>query len=205
MCSRICLKRSGSNLAKKKDQAQQEQAQQTPETNGAAAEAEQVPEIPENVTLTREEFVEVKNRIDALQKEKDECVAMAQRLQADFDNYRKRNAAIRADSLEEGTRELIRSLLPVLDNFDRALENCENVDPGWVDGIKLVHKQLTGILQKNGLEEIPAEGAFNADLHEAVMQEEAEGRESGAILAVFQKGYKVKDRVVRHSMVKVAK
>ena len=109
-------------MAKKKDQAQQEQAQQTPETNGAAAEAEQVPEIPENVTLTREEFVEVKNRIDALQKEKDECVAMAQRLQADFDNYRKRNAAIRADSLEEGTRELIRSLLPVLDNFDRALE-----------------------------------------------------------------------------------
>lgn len=192
-------------MAKKKDQAQQEQAQQTPETNGAAAEAEQVPEIPENVTLTREEFVEVKNRIDALQKEKDECVAMAQRLQADFDNYRKRNAAIRADSLEEGTRELIRSLLPVLDNFDRALENCENVDPGWVDGIKLVHKQLTGILEKNGLEEIPAEGAFNADLHEAVMQEEAEGRESGAILAVFQKGYKVKDRIVRHSMVKVAK
>lgn len=205
MCSRICLKRSGSNLAKKKDQAQQEQAQQTPETNGAAAEAEQVPEIPENVTLTREEFVEVKNRIDALQKEKDECVAMAQRLQADFDNYRKRNAAIRADSLEEGRSELIRSLLPVLDNFDRALENCENVDPGWVDGIKLMHKQLTGILQKNGLEEIPAEGAFNADLHEAVMQEEAEGRESGAILAVFQKGYKVKDRIVRHSMVKVAK
>lgn len=192
-------------MAKKKDQAQKEQAQQTPEMNGAAEEAEQVPEIPENVTLTRDEFVEVKNRIDALQKEKDECVAMAQRLQADFDNYRKRNAAIRADSLEEGTRELIRSLLPVLDNFDRALENCENVDPGWVDGIKLVHKQLTGILQKNGLEEIPAEGAFNADLHEAVMQEEAEGRESGAILAVFQKGYKVKDRIVRHSMVKVAK
>ena len=192
-------------MAKKKDQAQKEQAQQTPEMNGAAEEAEQVPEIPENVTLTRDEFVEVKNRIDALQKEKDECVAMAQRLQADFDNYRKRNAAIRADSLEEGTRELIRSLLPVLDNFDRALENCENVDPGWVDGIKLVHKQLTGILQKNGMEEIPAEGAFNADLHEAVMQEEAEGRESGAILAVFQKGYKVKDRIVRHSMVKVAK
>lgn len=192
-------------MAKKKDQAQKEQAQQTPEMNGAAAETEQVPEIPENVMLTRDEFVEVKNRIDALQKEKDECVAMAQRLQADFDNYRKRNAAIRADSLEEGTRELIRSLLPVLDNFDRALENCENVDPGWVDGIKLVHKQLIGILQKNGLEEIPAEGAFNADLHEAVMQEEAEGRESGAILAVFQKGYKVKDRIVRHSMVKVAK
>ena len=193
-------------MAKKKEQAQTEQVQETAEVNEAAAiEMEQNAEIPENVTLTRDEFIEVKNRIDALQKDKDETIAMAQRLQADFDNYRKRNATIRADSLDEGVRGLVKELLPVLDNFDRALENSENVDPGWVDGVKLVHKQLLDILQKNGLEEIPAEGAFNADLHNAVMQEEAEGTESGTILAVFQKGYKVKDRIIRHSMVKVAK
>lgn len=193
-------------MAKKKEQAQTEQVQETAEVNKAAAiETEQTAEIPENVTLTRDEFIEVKNRIDALQKDKDETIAMAQRLQADFDNYRKRNATIRADSLDEGVRGLVKDLLPVLDNFDRALENSENVDPGWVDGVKLVHKQLLDILQKNGLEEIPAEGAFNADLHNAVMQEEAEGTESGTILAVFQKGYKVKDRIIRHSMVKVAK
>lgn len=135
-------------MAKKKEQAPKEQAQQTPETNGTAAEAEQVPEIPETVTLTRDEFDQVKNRIDALQKDKDDTVAMAQRLQADFDNYRKRNAAIRMDSLEEGTRELIRSLLPVLDNFDRALDNSETADQGWVDGVRLVHKQFMGILEK---------------------------------------------------------
>ena len=193
-------------MAKKKEQAQTEQVQETAEVNEAAAiETEQNAEIPENVTLTRDEFIEVKNRIDALQKDKDETIAMAQRLQADFDNYRKRNATIRADSLDEGVRGLVKELLPVLDNFDRALENSENVDPGWVDGVKLVHKQLLDILQKNGLEEIPAEGAFNADLHNAVMQEEAEVTESGTILAVFQKGYKVKDRIIRHSMVKVAK
>ena len=192
-------------MAKKKEQAPKEQPQQTPETNGTAEEAEQVPEIPETVTLTRDEFDQVKNRIDALQKDKDDTVAMAQRLQADFDNYRKRNAAIRMDSLEEGTRELIRSLLPVLDNFDRALDNSEAADQGWVDGVRLVHKQFMGILEKNGLTEIPAEGAFNADLHEAVMQEEAEGVQSGEILSVLQKGYKVKDRIIRHSMVKVAK
>ena len=193
-------------MAKKKEQAQTEQVQETAEVNEAAAiETEQNAEIPENVTLTRDEFIEVKNRIDALHKDKDETIAMAQRLQADFDNYRKRNATIRADSLDEGVRGLVKDLLPVLDNFDRALENSENVDPGWVDGVKLVHKQLLDILQKNGLEEIPAEGAFNADLHNAVMQEEAEGTESGTILAVFQKGYKVKDRIIRHSMVKVAK
>lgn len=193
-------------MAKKKEQVQTEQVQETAEVNEAAAiETEQTAEIPGNVTLTRDEFIEVKNRIDALQKDKDETIAMAQRLQADFDNYRKRNATIRADSLDEGVRGLVKELLPVLDNFDRALENSENVDPGWVDGVKLVHKQLLDILQKNGLEEIPAEGAFNADLHNAVMQEEAEGTESGTILAVFQKGYKVKDRIIRHSMVKVAK
>ena len=193
-------------MAQTKEQAQTEQVQETAEVNEAAAiETEQTAEIPENVTLTRDEFIEVKNRIDALQKDKDETIAMAQRLQADFDNYRKRNATIRADSLDEGVRGLVKDLLPVLDNFDRALENSENVDPGWVDGVKLVHKQLLDILQKNGLEEIPAEGAFNADLHNAVMQEEAEGTESGTILAVFQKGYKVKDRIIRHSMVKVAK
>lgn len=66
-------------MAKKKEQAPKEQAQQTPETNGTAAEAEQVPEIPETVTLTRDEFDQVKNRIDALQKDKDDTVAMAQR------------------------------------------------------------------------------------------------------------------------------
>ena len=191
-------------MAKKKDQAPEEKAQNTTVVNEAAQEAP-AEELPETITLTQAEFAEVKAHIDALQKEKDETVAMAQRLQADFDNYRKRNASIRIDSLEEGRRELIQMLLPVLDNFERGLQTSENVDQSWVDGMRLVHKQLMDILQKNGLEEIPAEGQFNADFHEAVMQEEAEGAESGAILAVFQKGYKVKDRIIRHSMVKVAK
>ena len=92
-------------MAKKKDQAPKEQAQQPPETEEKAVEVEQAEEIPETVTLTREEFAAVKSRIDALQKEKDETIAMAQRLQADFDNYRKRNAARPFPSLEEGTRE----------------------------------------------------------------------------------------------------
>lgn len=189
-------------MAKKK-----EQAQQTPETNQTpATEAEQQAcEIPETVTFTREEFEQVKNRIDALQKEKDETVLTAQRLQADFDNYRKRNAAIRLDSMDEGVRELMKALLPVLDNFDRALESCENVDPSWVDGMKLIQKQLLGILEKSGLAQIPADGMFDADLHEAVMQEEVADAQSGMIAEVFQKGYKVKDRIIRHSMVKVAK
>ncbi|MBQ7112947.1 MAG: nucleotide exchange factor GrpE [Clostridia bacterium] len=191
-------------MAKKKEQAKNEPAQQNCEAE-VNAEVKSEETVPENVTLTKAEFDQVKAHIDGLQKEKEETVQMAQRLQADFDNYRKRNASLRLESLDEGAREIIKDILPVLDNFDRAMENTANVDPGYVEGIRLVHKQLLGILEKNGLEEIPAEGMFDADLHNAVMQEEAEDKESGMITAVFQKGYKVKNRIIRHSMVKVAK
>jgi len=191
-------------LAKKKEQAKNEPAQQD-QAAEVNAEVKTEETIPENVTLTKAEFDQVKAHIDGLQKEKEETIQMAQRLQADFDNYRKRNASLRIESLDEGAREIVRDLLPVLDNFERAMENTANVDPGYVEGIRLVHKQLLGILEKNGLEEIPADGMFDAELHNAVMQEEAEDTESGMITAVFQKGYKVKNRIIRHSMVKVAK
>ena len=191
-------------MAKKKEQAKNEPAQQD-QAAEVNAEVKTEETIPENVTLTKAEFDQVKAHIDGLQKEKEETIQMAQRLQADFDNYRKRNASLRIESLDEGAREIVRDLLPVLDNFERAMENTANVDPGYVEGIRLVHKQLLGILEKNGLEEIPADGMFDAELHNAVMQEEAEDTESGMITAVFQKGYKVKNRIIRHSMVKVAK
>lgn len=172
-------------------------------------EKENEPEIPDSVTLTRDEFIKVKDRIDALEKENADNVILLQRLQADFDNYRKRNATLSADSLEEGTRNLIKALLPVLDDLDRALEvapeGLEGKDNEWVNGIRLVRTKLCDTLKKNGLEEIGANGCFDPDLHHAVLQEEAEGKESGEILEVLQKGYKVKNRIVRHTMVKVAK
>ena len=127
------------------------------------------------------------------------------RLAADFDNFRRRNASIHADSNQEGARNVIKELLPVLDNFDRALGNSAAVDAAWLAGIQLVHKQLMDTLAKLGMEEIDASGKFDPELHNAVMQDEAEGVESGMITEVFQKGYKVKNRIIRHSMVKVAK
>ena len=130
---------------------------------------------------------------------------LCQHLQADFDNYRKRNASLHLDSVNEGERNVIKALLPVLDNFDRAMENVDQVDPAWVDGLKLVQKQLLETLAKFGLEEIDATGMFDPNLHEAVMQQQTEDAESGTIVMVMQKGYRVKDRIVRHSMVGVAK
>lgn len=159
---------------------------------------------PESYTLTAEEFKTVQEHIQTLQKQKDETVALLQRNQADFDNFRRRNASVRADSLEEGKRECIKALLPALDNFDRALQAEGAGDESWREGVRLVHRQLMDSLQKLGLSEIEAEGKFDPNVHEAVMQEKAEGRESGDILAVLQKGYRVGERIVRHSMVKVA-
>ena len=167
------------------------------------AEAASQPE-PESYTLTAEEFKTVQEHIQTLQKQKDETVALLQRNQADFDNFRRRNASVRADSLEEGKRECIKALLPALDNFDRALQAESAGDESWREGVRLVHRQLMDSLQKLGLSEIEAEGKFDPNVHEAVMQEKAEGRESGDILAVLQKGYRVGEKIVRHSMVKVA-
>lgn len=169
------------------------------ETEKTAAEA------TEKVTLTQEEFEQVKAHIDSLSAERDEMKQLAQRVQADFDNFRKRNATIHADSREEGARAVIKELLPVLDNFDRALDKPDGVNEGWLSGIKLVQKQLMDSLTKLGLCEIPTDGKFDPEIHEAVMQGEAEDAETGDILEVFQKGYRVKDRIIRHSMVKVAK
>jgi len=159
---------------------------------------------PESYTLTAEEFEAAKAHIEALQKEKDETVQLLQRIQADFDNFRRRNASIRKDSYEEGKRDCIKELLPVLDSFERAVESVESDDKGVQEGVALVQKQLLDALSKLGLCVIEAEGQFDPNEHEAVMSEKAEGKESGEILQVLQKGYRVGDKIVRHCMVKVA-
>lgn len=181
-------------------EVEEKTAQQAEDT--AAPETEQT--MPETYVLTAEEMKTARERIENLQREKEETVALLQRNQADFDNYRRRNATVRTDSLEEGRRECIKSLLPVLDNFDRAMENDAAEDSSWHEGVKLVHRQLLETLQKMGMSEIDTTGKFDPNIHEAVMQEAVDGMESGAIIAVFQKGYRVGDRIIRHSMVKVA-
>lgn len=191
---------------KKKDAPVNENVEQTAQQPDAASGTTETAETaaPEAYVLTAEEMQTARERIEKLQKERDETVALLQRNQADFDNFRRRNAAVRTDSLDEGRRECIRALLPVLDNFDRAMESGSADDAAWREGVKLVYRQFVETLQKMELSEIDTSGKFDPNLHEAVMQEKAEGKESGEIIAVFQKGYRVGDRIIRHSMVKVA-
>ena len=158
----------------------------------------------ESYTLTAEEFAAAKAHIEAITKEKDETVSLLQRIQADFDNFRRRNASIRLDSYEEGKRDTVKELLPALDNLERALDAIPAENASLREGIAMVQRQMIDSLKKLGLEEIEDDCKFDPNKHEAVMREKVDGKESGDIVVVFQKGYRMGDRVIRHCMVKVA-
>ena len=158
----------------------------------------------ESYTLTAEEFAQAKAHIEAITKEKDETVNLLQRIQADFDNFRRRNASIRLDSYEEGKRDTVKELLPALDNLERALDSIPAENASLREGIAMVQRQMLDSLKKLGLEEVESDCVFDPTKHEAVMREKVEGKESGEIVVVFQKGYRMGGRIIRHCMVKVA-
>ena len=185
-----------------------------PEVETQAAEAEMnKPEAPEaepkaetdpayeEMTLTAEEVKALKEKLDKLQEDKEDAIRQAQRLQAEFENYRKRNASISAESRDDGVRDAVKQMLPVLDNLERALQSAPE-DP-FAQGVRNIAKQFTDALAKVGAEEITAEGEFDPAVHEAVMKDSVEGVKSGHITGVLQKGYKVKGKIVRYAMVKV--
>lgn len=186
-------------------QDQQDSKEQKDQTAEAiVSELGQDASEPETYTLTAEEFAAAKAHIESLQKEKDETVHLMQRVQADFDNFRRRNASVRLDSYEEGKRDAVKELLPALDNLERALDSIPSEGAIWRDGILLVQRQMMDALKKLGLEEIESDCKFDPVLHEAVMREKVEGKESGEIVVVLQKGYRMGDKIIRHCMVKVA-
>lgn len=123
---------------------------------------------------------------------------------ADFENFRKRSEREKAEFFKYALSGLLRELLPVLDNFDRALEHAEEGDD-FHKGVLLIYKQLFGVLQKYGLRPIDeARVPFNPQIHEAVVREEDPSVPSHTVVAILQKGYFLQDRVLRPAMVKVA-
>ena len=137
------------------------------------------------------------------QAKAEEYLNMAQRVQADFENFRRRTKATRAEAFEDGAREFIKQLLPVVDNLERATAQ-ETCDESLMTGVKLVYKQLMDALEKRGVTVIDRPGEkFDPNLENAVMQGTADEGEPGTVCAVLQKGYKMGDFVLRHAMVKV--
>jgi molecular chaperone GrpE len=144
----------------------------------------------------------------------DEYLELAQRTRADFENYRKRAAREAAVAQERGITKLAKELLPAVDNLDRALQAAQSTADGatqdngtatLVSGIKLVHEDVIAALARAGIERFSPEGErFDPQLHEAVAQIPAEGAESGTVIEVYQRGYRIGDVVIRPARVVVA-
>jgi molecular chaperone GrpE len=127
------------------------------------------------------------------------------RLAADFDNYRKRVAREQVEWTSRANERLLNELLPVLDDLERALEAAaEHEEAKLEEGVRLVHRSLLGLVERHGLSEIDAEGAFDPHVHEALLAQPGEGAEQGAVLQVLQKGYRLGDKVLRPARVIVA-
>lgn len=136
---------------------------------------------------------------EKLKKEKDNYM----RLFAEFDNFRKRTSREKTEAYGDSAAKTIGAILPALDNFERALDApCE--DENFKKGVEMIFTQLNGILEKLGVTEIEALGApFDPNFHNAIKQVESEDAESDTVCEVFQKGYKLGDRVIRTAMVAV--
>jgi len=127
------------------------------------------------------------------------------RLQADFINFRKRSEKEKESSIKYGVESFACDLLPVLDNFQRALNN-ENNEDAFYQGMKLIEQQLTNILNNYSITEIDCLGKeFDPNYHHAVVMEESADFQEGMVIEVLQKGYILNDKVIRPSMVKVSK
>lgn len=180
-----------------KSMTSEEQAKQTQES-----------EQPENQQPEQEACeVDIKALQEELEKAKaqsDEYLDLAQRKQAEFANYRRRTEGIRAEAYDDGRRDAIAQLLPVVDNLERALAAAGEEENALKSGVEMVLRQTRDALTKMGVEEIDPQGQpFDAELMNAVMQGSTDEGEPGTVCMVLQKGYKLGERVIRHAMVKV--
>ena len=152
-----------------------------------------------------EDLESLKKALEEAKEKAEKYLANWQRAEADFINYKRRSEQERAEMASLANATLITGLLPVLDDLERALEKAsDDFDgPTWVEGIRLIYRKLKGVLEDQGLLEIEAEGKeFDPNLHEAVMCVEGE---EGKVCEEIQKGYKLGDRLLRPSRVKVGK
>ena len=161
----------------------------------------------ENVTDINSKLEEKKmnDKIEELEKQIEEKDDKYKRLQAEYSNYMRRTQQEKETIGLFANEKIINELIPVLDSMERAMDACSDKEDDMYKGIELVHKQLIDSLQKFGVEEIAAiNEEFDPNLHLAVMQESIEGVEANKVVMVLQKGYKLKTKVIRPTMVKVS-
>jgi molecular chaperone GrpE len=141
---------------------------------------------------------------DGYKAERDELKELLLRRQAEFDNFRKRTEKERSEYVQYAGMEIVREILPILDDFDRA-RKVEGGSPEYVKGVEMIYSRMVETLKKQGLEPIETAGqSFDPHLHQAVERVETKDSADGTILGEFQRGYNFKGKLLRPSMVKVA-
>lgn len=177
---------------KPKEEKNNNPAPEQPVDAQAAAPQEDAPQGPS-----------LEEQLKAAEQKRDEYLDLAQRVQAEFDNFRRRNNAARSEAWFDGARETVLLMLPVIDNLERALAAQAEKTP-FRDGVEMVHRQMLEVLSKRGVTEIDCLGKpFDPELENAVAQADSSEGEPGTVCTVLQKGYKTENRVVRHAMVRV--
>ena len=148
-----------------------------------------------------DEHVEQETEQEQVQEADDRLL----RLAADFDNYKKRAARERAEYVALANERLLKELLPILDDLERALNAAEDHEEAQLEeGVRLVHRSLASLLERQGVKEIATDGKFDPHVHEALLAQPSDEAEQGDVLDVIQKGYTLGDRVVRPARVIVA-
>ena len=176
----------------KREETEKEPEQENAPAENACGEEEQVEEKADS-------------QLEEAKSKAAEYLAMAQRVQADFENYRRRNESVRADAYADGRKDVAAAMLPVLDNLERAVAAAaDSPDEAMKSGMELVFRQMKDVYQKLDVKPIDRLGEkFDPVYENAVLQGTAEEGEPGTVCQVLQKGYMIGDKVLRHAMVKV--
>jgi molecular chaperone GrpE len=161
----------------------------------------------QDTTDTAEGAEPAADQLDDLRREKDALQDRLLRTAAEFDNYRKRIERERGEFAAYAAAEVLTDLLPIVDNFERALDApTTSDDAAFRKGVELIHKQMLDLLRKRGVTPIEALGSdFDPNFHQAVIHESSPGHREGEVMAELQRGYMLGDRLLRPAMVKVAK
>jgi len=158
----------------------------------------------ETISITPQEVKELKEQLENMIKERDELYDRLLRKLADFNNYRKRIEKEKEEFLQIANSNLIKELLPIMDNLERALSHFANKEDSFYVGIQQIYRQLKETLKKFGLVQIQAMGKqFDPSLHEAIAHEENNDIEENTILEEYQRGYLIHNKLLRPSLVKV--
>ena len=202
------MKDNKKNKAEAAAKAEEKKARAAADPAPEGETPEEAPEESNNITITREKLEELNAYVKAAEQKRDEYLAMAQRVQADFDNYRKRNASLRTEVADDAVRDAVKEVLPSLDNLERALAAAKAAGEAGslYTGVEMTLRGFEEALKKLGMERVEAAPgtAFDPEKHNAVMHIDDENLGENVVSQVFQAGFLLGDKVIRHAIVQVA-